>query len=141
LHAAIPERSAALESSTAADHAVPSKSTHALTSEFGDPTDKEPREDHGEQLEVITPEFMGEDGNSRSAAGAAGAARTIYRPARPAHDAHRAAQRAPAGSARSPGAATLRMVEGRVLVRATNRAWRLAADDIVAGPPAIEEQV
>jgi hypothetical protein len=33
------------------------------------------------------------------------------------------------------------MVEGRVLVRATNRAWRLAADDIVAGPPAIEEQV
>ena len=35
----------------------------------------------------------------------------------------------------SPGAATLRMVEGGVLVRATNRAWRLAADDIVAGPP------
>jgi len=27
------------------------------------------------------------------------------------------------------------MVEGRVLLRATNRAWRLAADDIVAGPP------
>ena len=40
-----------------------------------------------------------------------------------------------------PGAATLRMVEGRVLVRATNRAWRLAADDIVAGRPAIEEQM
>ena len=27
------------------------------------------------------------------------------------------------------------MVEGRVLLGATNRAWRLAADDIVAGPP------
>ena len=35
----------------------------------------------------------------------------------------------------SPGAATLRMVEGGVLVRATNRAWRLAAGDIVAVPP------
>ena len=81
---------------------------------------------------MITQELLGEAGNSR---GAADAARTIYRPARPAHDADRAAQRASAGSAHSPGAATLRMVEGRVLLGATNRAWRLAAGDIVAGPP------
>ena len=78
-------------------------------------------------------ELLGEAGNSP---GAADAARTIYRPARPAHDADRAAQRASAGSAHSPGAATLLVaVEGRVLLRATNRAWRLAAGDIVAVPP------
>ena len=35
------ERSTALDCSTAADHAVPSKSTHALRSEFGDLTGKE----------------------------------------------------------------------------------------------------
>jgi hypothetical protein len=111
---------------------VPSKPTHALTSEFGDLTDKEPQEDSASNLEVITQELLGEAGISRGAARRG----NDHRPARPAHDAHRAAQQASAGSARNPGAATLRMVvEGSVLVRATNRAWRLAADDIVAVRP------
>jgi quercetin dioxygenase-like cupin family protein len=76
--------------------------------------------------------LLGEAGISR---GAARAARTIIarRGLRMALIALRNGhQLAPHDS---PGAATLRMVEGGVLVRATNRAWRLAADDIVAGPP------
>ncbi len=83
-------------------------------------------------LEVISHELLAEAGTSR---GAARAARTVI--ARHGlratvialQNGHQLAQHD------SPGAATLLVLEGRVLLRAANREWRLSANDIVAVPP------
>ena len=83
-------------------------------------------------LTVIAHELMGEAGASDTAARAA---RTIV--ARHGlratlialRNGHQLAQHD------SPGAATLFVVEGDVLLRAASREWRLTANDVISVPP------
>jgi len=83
-------------------------------------------------LTVIARELMGEAGASGTAARAA---RTIV--ARHGlrttlialRNGHQLAQHD------SPGAATLFVVEGDVLLRAASREWRLTANDVISVPP------